>query len=177
MTHKIDNLATDGLLGVSNSLAYRIAEVERHLHSYERWYGLAAAPNGEIHNADAVGKDIAAFTIDAGNDTWGAWLQILGSSDTTQKYDLHKVSFVATERASTVHFVQFAFGTSGAQALTDGTYTEILYRSGTAITREAAIQFQTRRQSAGTKAWARCLAYDADTGTLGFYVGLHYYEG
>jgi hypothetical protein len=32
---KIDNKATLGSLGTSNSLAYRVHEIERHLHSYE----------------------------------------------------------------------------------------------------------------------------------------------
>ena len=40
---KIDDQATDGLSGVHNSLAYRTQEIERHLHSRERWLGLAGA--------------------------------------------------------------------------------------------------------------------------------------
>ena len=42
---KIDNLAADGLLGVEDSLAYKIAEVEKHFHNWERWIGLAAIPD------------------------------------------------------------------------------------------------------------------------------------
>lgn len=61
--------------------------------------------------------------------------------------------------------------------MTDGTYTEFVYRSGAAVSREAPFEFQVRRQAAGALAWARCLAYDTDTATLNFYFGLHYYEG
>jgi len=49
---KLDSAPTDGLSGVSNSLAYRVEEIEKHLHNRERWLGLAAAPNAEIHCAD-----------------------------------------------------------------------------------------------------------------------------
>lgn len=174
---RIDELATNGLTGVSNSLAYRIAEAERHIHSYERWFGLAAAPDAELHRADQVAKDIAPFVIDAGNDAYGNWVQILGSTDTALKFDLHKLFFTVVERAATVHFVQIAYGATAAGALTDGTYTEFVYRSGAAVSREAPFVIQSRRQTAGTKTWARCLAYDADTGALSFYFGLHYYEG
>jgi len=173
---RIDNASTLGLSGVSNSLAYRVGEIERHLHSHERWYGVAGTPSA-THKADQVAKDIASFQIDAGNDAYGAWVQLLGSADTAYKYDLYEISVTAVERASTVHFVQIAFGATGDAAVTAGDYTEFIYRSGAAITREAPVTFQTRRHAAGTLAWARCLAYDSDTGTLNFYFGMHYYEG
>jgi len=172
----IDGTTTTGLAGTSNSLAYRVNEIERHLHSYERWYGVAATPSA-THKADLLGKDIASFQIDAGNDTWGAWLQLLGSADTAQKYDFHEISITGAERASTVHFVQFAFGATGDAAYSAGTYTTVIYRTGAAQNREAPFQLQTRRQDAGTLAWARVLAYDQDTATLNLYFGLHYYEG
>ena len=82
MSHKIDDLATAGLLGVVNSLAYRVHEIERHLHSGARWFETAAVPDGEVHVADSIGSGAGAFQIDAGNDTWGAWVQVLGSEDT-----------------------------------------------------------------------------------------------
>lgn len=177
MISKIDNLATNGLGGVDNSLAYRIGEVERHFHSYEKWYGAAAVPAGETHIADRVAKDIAAFTIDAGDDAWGAWVQILGSDDTAQKYDLHRLMITDVEKDGAVHFIQIGFGTSGAQALTDGTYTEVVYKPQATNTEETPVAIQTRRQAAGTKAWARVLSYDQNTGTVSFYFGLHNYEG
>lgn len=174
---KIDNLATNGLTGVSNSLAYRVHEIERHFHNYEQWYGAAASPSAEAHIADRIAKDIAAFTIDAGNDAFGAWVQILGSSDTALKFDLHRLMITDVERDAAVHFVQIGFGTSGAQALTDGTYTEFVYKPQATNTEETPVDIISRRQAAGTKVWARVLAFDADTGTVNFYFGLHTYEG
>lgn len=173
---RIDHLATDGLSGVNNSLAYRIGEVERHFHSYERWYGVAAAPSG-THKADQIAKDIAAFELDAGDDAYGSWVQLLGSADTSLKYDLHELYFTYAETAATVHFVQLAFGDTGDGAVAAGTYTEIIYRSGAAVNREAPVVIQTRRQAAGTLAWARVLAYDVNTSKVQLYFGMHYYEG
>lgn len=38
-TDKIDSAATDGLEGTSNSLAYRVHEIEKHLHNRGRFWG------------------------------------------------------------------------------------------------------------------------------------------
>jgi len=181
-TSKIDNAVTDGLAGVNNSLAYRVGEIERHMHSYESWFGLALAPNAEIHVADRLGTGIDPFVIDAGNLAWGSWVQVLGSSDTpargsNENYDLHRMLVVAAERTTNVYFVQFAFGASGVAALASGSYTEFAFYSPASVSRSAPTDFQTRRQAAGTKAWARCLCRGQNTGTLSFYFGIHGYEG
>jgi len=173
---KIDHLATDGLGGISDSLSYRIGEVERHFHSYERWFGVAASVSAS-HKADQIAKDIASFQIDAGDDAYGDWVQLLGSADTSQKYDFHKLFITAAQTASTVHFIQIAFGATGDGAVGAGTYTEFVYRSGAAVSREAPVVIQCRRQAAGTLAWARVLAYDVNTSTVNFYFGLHLDEG
>lgn len=180
-TDKIDSAASDGLSGTSDSTAYRVHEAERHFHSYERWFETAAAANGEVHVADAIGSGGGAFQVDAGNDDWGTWLQVLGSSDTpaitgSVKYDPHKVQIDAAERTAT-YFIQFAFGTSGAAALTAGTYTEFTFTPQAAAGRPAAIAVGARRHNVGTKAWVRTKCPGQNTATLDFYVGLHEYEG
>lgn len=174
---KIDSLATDGLSGVNNSLSYRIAEVERHFHSYERWYGLAGTPAAETHRMDAIAPGIAAFQIDGGNATWGSWLQIVGSEDTALKFDLHRLMITDVERDAAIHFIQVACGATGDGAITAGTYTEFVYKPQATNTEETPIDIQMRRQAAGTKIWARVVAIGQNTGTVDFYIGLHYYEG
>ena len=64
---KVDSAGTDGLNGVHNSLAYRVHEIERHMHSYERWFESAAAPAGTTHVADPAGTGGGQWTLDAGN--------------------------------------------------------------------------------------------------------------
>ena len=81
-TSKIDDAAVDGLSGTSNSLAYKVAEIERHFHSGARWFETASVPDAEVHVADEIGSGGGAFRIDSGTFTWGSWLQVLGSDDT-----------------------------------------------------------------------------------------------
>lgn len=179
-TNKIDSVATDGLSGVSNSLAYRVHEIERHLHSGGRWFETAASPSGETHVADSIGDGSGAFQMDAGNDTWGDWLQILGSSDTPtvagkEYFDPHQFIVEDTERAST-YFIQIARGASGDAGLAAGTYTEFIYAAS--VQKEAGIiPVQTGRAPAGSKLWIRCMCPGQDTGTFDFYFGVHEYEG
>lgn len=172
---KIDDKATLGLLGTSNSLAYRVAEIERHLHSYEKWFGVAASPSA-THKADRIGQGILAFALDGGNTIFGSWVQILGSADTTEKYDLHKF-FVTDVQETVPYFVQIAFGADADAAVAAGTFTEFVFRANAINSDRSEIPLNIRRQAAGTLAWVRCLALATNTGTLSFYFGLHTYEG
>ena len=182
-TLKIDNEATNGLLGVNNSLAYRVHEIEKHFHSDEDWFGLAAIPAAETHRADDITiATLAPFQIDAGNDDWGTWLQILGSSDTPNrtsmvKFDLHNIQVVDSETTNVHSFIQIGWGATGAAALTAMDYTTIPYLSPTNQAAETAIPVMMSRITAGTKVWARCLAVGANTMTLDFYFGIHEYVG
>jgi hypothetical protein len=172
---KIDEAATLGLAGVNNSLAYRVHEIERHVHSYEKWFGVAAAPSG-THKADRVAQGIIAFELDGGNLTWGSWVQILGSDDITEKYDLHKI-FITDVQETVPYFVQLAFGPVANDAVTAGAFTELVFRVNATNSDRTEIPINCRRQAVGALAWARCLALGTNTGTLDFYFGLHTYEG
>lgn len=179
---KIDGMATDGLAGTSNSLAYRVHEGERHLHSFERWFGAANVPNGEIHVADRIGTTTTAFQVDAGNNTWGSWLQILGSDDTPADtgmayFDGHRWIITAVEVANAVYLIQVAAGTSGAAGLAAGTYSELVVKPITTNARSFPGFIQSRRIAAGTKVWVRTWAVGQNTATLDFFFGIHEYEG
>lgn len=179
-TSKIDNAPTDGLLGVYDSLAYRVAEIERHLHSGGRWFEAASVPDGEDHVADRIGDGTGSFQIDAGNDDWGLWVQILGADDTPTVagkayFDPHQFIVEDTERAAT-YFIQITRGTSGDAGLAAGTYSEFVY-SATVQKDTGTIKVQVGRAPAGSKVWARCKCPGQDTATLDFYFGLHEYEG
>lgn len=181
---KVDGVAVEGLLGVSNSLAYKVHEIERHLHSNERWFAAAAVPNAEIHVADRV--DPAAqtpFQVDAGNDTWGSWVQILGSSDTPAdvgklKFDPHKLIISDTQKLNKIHVLQIGFGVSGAAALASGWYTEMVFVSLGGVPGDVyPVLMQSRRSDVGQKVWARAFIPGENTGTVDFLFGIHEYEG
>lgn len=180
-TDKIDDAAVSGLAGTANSLAYRVAEIERHLHSGGRWFEEAGTPTA-THKADRMGTVGAAgaFRIDAGNDTWGDWVQIFGSGDTPTVvgkvyFDPHQVIVEDTEKAAT-YFIQIGRGASGDAALTAGTYSEFVYAAANTKS-TAIIPVQTGRAPAGSLLWARCFARTEDTAWLDFYIGIHEYEG
>lgn len=181
-TDKIDSATTDGLSGVHDSLAYRVEEIEHHLHHWNRWLGLANVPNGEIHRADRIGTTVTPFQVDAGDNTWGTWLQVLGSSDTPvdagmAKYDFHLVQIVAVENPNATHFVQVALGSSGAAALTAGAYTEFVFHPQSVQAQELPVPITTSRRTSGTKAWIRTMVVGQDTSTIDFFIGLHEYRG
>ena len=176
-----DSIETQGLAGTHNSLAYRVHEIERHLHSYERWMELADTPAAETHRADAAGTGAGIFQIDAGNDTWGAWLQVLGSSDTpviagSAYFDLHSLVFVAAER-NLPYVIQVAYGATGAAALTAESYTEAIFVPQSNVIDTGPVVLHSRRAAAGTKTWVRCMCPGQNTATLNFMIGLHEYEG
>ena len=178
---KIDGAAVDGLTGTDHSLGYIAEEIEHHLHGYERWYGVALVPVGQTHVADRIGTAVAPLVIDAGNNAWGAWTQILGSDDTPAdagmtKWDFHRIFVNDTERTAW-HFLQFAFGATGAGAYTAGEFTELVFEPASNQIEESPIEVWTKRQDAGTKAWARAFIPGLDTGTVTFFLGLHEYEG
>jgi hypothetical protein len=180
---QIANSLADRILTLqtgSTDLMAELLEVERHLHNWESWLGLPLVPNAEVHCADRIGTAVAALQINAGDDTWGSWVCILGSSDTPArvgmtKFDLHRVMVTASQRTQP-YFVQIAFGASGAAALAAGTYTEFVYRASSAVVEEAPIDIMVKRQNAGTKAFARCYVPTQNLGTLDFFFGEHEYE-
>ncbi len=181
-TDKIDNTVVDGLAGVEGSLAYDLEIVENHHHNYERWMAAAAVPAGETHVADSINDNQTPFQADGGNDTWGPWIQVLGSTDTPViaamvKFDLHRILIVNHERNNTLHQFQLAFGDSGAAALVAETYTEFVVSTGGGNTEVGPVEIINKRGDAGTKAWVRVWAVGQNTGTLDFLVGLHEYEG
>ena len=177
---KVDSAATDGLTGVSNSLAYRVNELEQHIHGYNRSYGLAAVPAGETHRADEITSDPEPFVIDAGNDTWGAWVQVFGSTDTPAAwiyFDPSEMSIVTVQTANVIYFLQLSAGATAAAGVTAGTYSDRVFTPQSVSGRPAAIRFMMGRQAAGTKLWMRTVCRGTNTSTLSFYMDLHGYEG
>ncbi len=153
-----------------------IAEAEHHLHNNEVWFGDAASPDAGVHEADR--ESLTSFQVDAGDNTWGTAICVLGTSDTPvatgmTKWDCHKVIITATERA-VLTYLRFTFGTSEAQGITDGNST-VVAALITSPLRTAAINFIAKRATAGTKLWVNAKVL-GDTGTVDFVFGLHEYR-
>ena len=157
-----------------------VHEIETHLHSAGSWFGKAAIPAGTTHLADRIGAGINPFQIDAGNEDWGAWVQILGSTDTPARaghtyFDPHLI-YIPDAQEEVTYFVQFGRGASGAAALAAGTYTELVLGVDATKKFKSDVVIQNNRAPAGSLIWARCLAIGKNTATLDFYLGIHEYD-
>jgi len=199
-TEKIDNEAVDGLLGVSNSLAYKVHEIEKHLHNREFWFGQAASPvQGVTAGTKGIGVPFVTSSIDTG-DGFGAWIPVLGSGDTPSvagsgnvKFDLHRMEITdVTTGDKLPHFIQFGWSTlsaasSDADAGADAVSNEHISGFITVPEKDgksAPINTMMPRIAVGTRVLMRYKVHARNTpwalvaGTsLHFFIGLHEYTG
>jgi len=177
--NKSDTEAGDSLVGINKHTLVEAQETEHHLHNRERWGGLAAVPDAELHRADF--DLMVPFIMDAGNNTWGAWLQVLGSTDTPviggmTEFDFHRIVISDVETDDTITRIQIGWGVDGDQTIIDGTYTEIMLALSTNFSPHTFYDIICKRIPAGTKTWIRCWVDGRDTSTVSFFLGLHEYD-
>uniref|UniRef100_A0A6M3LL40 Uncharacterized protein n=1 Tax=viral metagenome TaxID=1070528 RepID=A0A6M3LL40_9ZZZZ len=182
---KLDSLAVDGLLGTSNSLAYKVHEIEKHFHNKERWFGASADQSG----ADwALEDSLTTFQAISGDGVYGADANdealVWGTGDGTPvtgdtKFDLHRILFV-TLSVDTPYIIRFVWGTGTmAAAITANQYSTIIVQNIVTGSKEngAPVDVMMPRLTYGTdKVWAqaKCATDDA---TADFLVGIHGYTG
>ena len=95
-TIKIDSAAVLGLAGTSNSLAYKVHEVEKHFHNSGRWYG-ADPGDGFL-----VEGGLVAWQLVAGaGGAFGNWLQLSDGDEIASgpRYDPHQMLFTQASAA------------------------------------------------------------------------------
>ena len=186
-------LDTASMLALARKAAKEAWEVEHHFHNADMGFGLAAAPAGETHRADRIGNGVAAteaapFVLDAGNDDWGAWTQVMGSTDTppteiptATHYDLNEITVVATEDEDQRYMWQMAIQ---EDAPADDPGVGDYFTEGEFFIQAAAVQgspvlptriFRSYRRPTATKAWMRLRAPNQDTSTASFYLYGHFY--
>ena len=183
-TDKIDSLATDGLLGVNNSLAYRVHEIEKHFHNQECWRGKKAAQTA-TEWADDV---LTPFQCISGNNDYGSdpddEALVLGVDDTPfilgrVKFDAHRI-FIDDVSSSTLYKMRFIWGTGTmADAITAGQFSCIhLKFDGIGSTSASfPVDVKMPRLNSGVdKLWAQCWNV-TDNATVDFLIGIHEYQG
>jgi len=103
---KIDNKAVNGLSGVTDSLAYKIEEIEQHVHNDEDLYG---------NSSNDMAADIPIkFTVIGGDNAWGTELHItdgtvIESGSATRKFDMDALYVVSVSAANKISVVQFLY--------------------------------------------------------------------
>ena len=178
-TDKIDGATTDGLAGTSNSLAYRVHEIERHFHVRERWWGAVAVPD----ETNAIDANVdTPFVATSGNDDWGTAIPICGTGDnpvlaTDVKFDAHTVLVTDTDHATPYRFrVIYGTGTSAA-AISAGQWSEGMFITSTGpFSTGLPADGRMPRVDVGVKLWVQ--VWNAtNASTVSFFWGAHGYPG
>ncbi len=176
-TQKIDSLATEGLAGTNNSLAYRVHEIEKHFHSLERWFGSDGDGTGSTAN------NMTEWRLTAGtSDAYGAEAQMLGANDinasdfdvTPVKFDIHKIMVTDSNQNDRNYIIQFWGGVSTFGAAT--LISEIPYRTGSSVAEVVPVEMQMGRQVVANKIWGRCKC-ETDSKYVDILIGVHVYAG
>ena len=180
-TDKIDQAVVDGLTGTADSLAYKVAGIETHLHSRERWWGAVAVPD----ETNAIEANVTRpFAATSGNDTWGAAIPILGTADDPTvglvKFDLHRLLITDIDADTTPWRVRIITGTgTSAAAIGAGDWTETMVIANAVPGNRAGgtpIDIQSLRHDVGVKCW--CSVWNDTAGEiLSFFYGVHGYVG
>jgi hypothetical protein len=183
---KIDDVTTLGLLGESNSLAYRVHEIERHFHGRECWRGKLAVQTGTNWADDNIDTPFRAIS---GANDWGGDLndeaQVLGTADTPLiggkvKYDIHRM-VVVDASSVTVYKLRFIWGTGTmAAAIAANQFSCFMFKFDPAGPQQSAgvpIDVMMPRLNSGVdKVWLQAWN-ETDNATIDFFVGLHEYPG
>lgn len=179
---KIDLAPTDGLTGVVDSLAYRISEIEKHLHNRERWYGKLAVQTA----TDWADNTLTPFVAISGNNAYGTdandEAKVIGTADTPgiagmAKFDLHRI-FISAASAATIWKLQIIYGTGTmADAIAAGQFSTFMVRTTTpTATQDVPVDVMMPRGACGaTQVWLRAWCA-TDNATISFFVGVHEYE-
>ena len=168
-------------IGLLRQIEQEVYQIEKHLHAHEKWMGAAAIPNAEIHVADRMGPGIAPFALLTGNDAYGNWLQVMGSSDSPieagmVRMDAHRV-LITTTNSTEAFAVQFVIGESAgiAALIAAEDMTEFAYISATNNADSGISEIRSKGIASGTKVWARAICIGQNAKTINLYVGLHEY--
>jgi hypothetical protein len=182
MLYKSNTTEINNISANVDEVLEEVIEIEEHLHNYEKWFGAANVPVGETHVADRMAGGVSPFQLIAGNDTFGQWVQVLGSADTPVqagkiKFDLHRLMVTSTNSTSPFNIQIITGESSGINAkLAIEDFDEVPYISATNNNDSGISDIIDKRVDAGTKVWMRTCCIGQDGPNINFYIGLHEYE-
>ena len=176
-TKKIDNFATDGLVGVPNSLAYRVHEIEKHFHNIEYWFGNSGTLPA---NGNVVAESFNPFRITAGTGgAQGTAVQIhdgtvIESGSTTKKLDFHKLWVYTASVTNKLYLLKIYAGTGLFAAATQIAECITVLPAGTIKT--SSVEFLCSRVTCNNKIWVTT-SCETNSATIDILCGLHVYAG
>ena len=178
-TDKIDQAATDGLAGTSNSLAYRVHEIEKHHHGREFWWGSDGSPD----ETTAIAANVnAPFVAVSGNNTWGTAISIMGTNDVPAnigdvRYDARRILVTDTDHTTPYRMrLIWGSGTSAAAIIALQMSEFMFVTAGGPFSSGAPVNLQMPRGTVGEKLWAQ--VWNAtNSSEVDFFYGVHGYAG
>jgi len=186
---KIDDVATNGLSGVSNSLAYRVEEIEKHLHSSGRCFGATGAPG--------VGPGLLTSLLpfkavtSATASTYGSSIVVFNGTEdfdltfTPVYTDPHKILVTDVSDSGIWKLRMANSGWNGsantyatmAEAVTANKYSEFIIKVDSTKADAVALSVQTGRMRIGSTLWAQVMHDDSGAETMKFLICAHGYVG
>lgn len=187
----IDQYPVRGLLGVEDSLAYEVNEIDRHIHSRERWFGISADQSGNEWAKD----DLIPFVAISGSNAYGTdhtggagavdEAYVIGTDDMPGisgmvKYDLHRILILDVDH-STVYKLRIVYGAvDRATSVSAGQYSEVtvLFDAvSPTVSAGSPVEIQMPRLDSGVDmVWIEAWNF-TDNSEIDFLVGIHEYEG
>lgn len=155
------------------------AHVTRQMNSTRAfWFGAAQNPVGETHTADVLSTK--TFTISAGDNAWGEWLLVMGSSDTPMNgggnalFQGTKVLIIDVTHKRSVTFIQTSVGETGQAGVDAGNYS-LLVATPDSDEKNDSHSISGGLVPVGTKVWARMWIPGQSSGDLNFYAAFKEY--
>ena len=158
-------------------------ETEKHVHNYERWFGVSADQSGENW---ALEVGLVPFIAISGNGDFGSAIKIFGQDDTPNqagktKFDSHRI-LVTDLSVNTIYYLRFILDVDNDNnadtAEGKGYYTDIPAITIDTNTNRAggfASMVLDKRLFSGLRVWAK-VKNITNLADISFYIGIHEYD-
>lgn len=158
-----------------------LEKIDEEGHTPEEFCGAHASPVFPTTASDP--GTMTPFVLTGGNDTWGDWLHMIGSTDLPIRtgkadYDIHEVLVSSVSTASTGR-IQLGWDLTTSTALiTNETYTSIMFQpSGVGANVSAGpIGMRMPDIAVGTLLFGRCWIDGENGATVSVFLGNHEFD-
>ena len=178
----------DAMQIVVDRIDAEVTEVEKHLHNDEYWWGVHPT---YVSGVTCGSRDSSVgYVFTSGNGTldptgwvYGAWLCLLGTSDTPvhagyAKFDPHRLNVVDVQERQVEHKFQFATGADTAAAdaaALAGLTSEVIITPENNKEGDRIIDIIKRRVLTAVPFWGRLAVKNVTARTCSAHMGTHEY--
>lgn len=169
---------TDGLASSTTLIETTTNKIDVEMHTPEDFSGAHVSPSFPATASDA--DTMTPFVLIAGDNTWGAWLHVIGSTDLPIRsgmvaFDIHEILISSVSTAATGR-IQLGWDlTTTSVILSNETFTSVMFQpSGVGANVSAApIEMRMPDIAIGTLLWGRCWIGGENGATVSIFLGHH----